>query len=315
MNRNRPRGYLAGLCLLGWACAAAAAQPACAFRQEALADPAVEAGTKDESRITLLAVDPPGDNKVRESSIVEVDVEYHVAGFQPQKHELSAQFFTLGSGTISISSMRERNYLESATGRVRLCVPLRSLYPNDAIRWPLTFEVLLHEMNRRSSNVLAKSATHTLYSSDTPAAALARQASLPSQEYQAALLEVFGFFETQDAIKDVCGARFADLAELAGKYAGWREPNAAFIDRVSKEQMELYRMLVPGNDRYAVVSHGRTREIVTGKYQDMPDFALRRQCDAFVQALGTVQLDPEARLADPLAVLRDPKQKNPTDAI
>ena len=56
---------------------------------------------KGKHRVTLLAVNPPEGSEVRADSILELDVEFHIANFEPEKFFLMPGFQTVGLDPMS----------------------------------------------------------------------------------------------------------------------------------------------------------------------------------------------------------------------
>jgi hypothetical protein len=222
----------------------------CTYRDEVIAESSPDASKAQKAghSITLLAVTPVEGTEVRADTLVEVDVEYHVADFVPEKFLLFVRFPTVTNSSKSVDDEARFRFLKAPSGRAHLCLPLKSLYrPGGAMRWPLTFRVSINEeIGKSRSHVVADTRVVHLNSVDVPEGALALQNRLPPQDVQQALIMVFSHLELQGAHKSVCPARFPDLADrLVKSYRAWESSDAAIIRQIQELKYETDRASMP----------------------------------------------------------------------
>lgn len=287
----RKTGYgaaaLAGFCLMA---ARAEDQPPskCTYREEAVTDvaTAADATRKDKHRVTLLAMSPVEGTEVRADSVLELDIEYHVAGFAAEKFILMAGFPTISLGMMIPGDKDDFHYLKSPSAKVHLCVPLKEVYEHGGVIWPLSFEVGIHEQYVGHTRVVAEAPKVKLNSVDVPAGALEAQNKMPPEDVQRALMMVFGHVERQGALNKVCPARFPDLqTKFTRTYRAWESRNATNIKQIQELQYELFAVSM-GSPTAAAMAFDAARNASAKYLSALKDPKLREQCDAAMESLS-----------------------------
>jgi hypothetical protein len=281
---------------------------ACKYREEPLAVPAAAAGApqKARNRVTLLVVSPAEGAEVRASSVLEVDVEYEIAGFAARRFFLMARFPTLSLGSMSPGDRSDQHFLQAASGRLHLCVPLAEVYENSGVAWPLSFEVsIFEELSSDGRSVLvADSRKVKLNSVDIPAGVQERQKMLP-EDVQRALMMVFGHIEEQGALNKVCPARLVDMqATFPKAYRAWESRNAATIRQIQEMQYGLYRDTV-SNPADAARSFDATRDAYIRYLKALKESALRARCAETLESLSDDTSDLAVATAVNLEVVQE----------
>jgi hypothetical protein len=279
--------YAAVMAVCGASPMARAAEPpatTCVYREEPAPAPGSSVDGK-KNRVTLLAVSPTEGAEVRAESMIEVDVEYHVANFVPDKFYLVVQFPTVSSSWTSPGT-GDWPKLQSPSGKVHLCVPLEEMYESRSIRWPLSFVVRLHEQFPEYSHLLADSRSVPLNSVDVPAGALKRQEEAMPEDVQRALMSLFDFVEQNGAMHKVCPERFADLqAGFIKTFRGWETRNAAHIRQIQEMQYAAYLENF-GNAAAAARAFDVTREASVRYLNELKAAELRKYCEEGMEALS-----------------------------
>jgi hypothetical protein len=260
----------------------------CSYRDEVIAESSPDASKaqKIEHTVTLLAVTPAEGTEVRADTLVEVDLEYHVADFVPGKFILFARFPTVTFSSRSVDDDVRTRYLKAPSGRAHLCLPLETLYrQGSGMRWPLTFQVSLNEeVGESRSHVRADSRVVHLNSVDVPEEALALQNKLPPKDVQLALMMVFSHVELQGAHHNVCPARFPNLAAgLVKKYRAWESRDGELIKQIQELTYESSRASIPDEASAARVFDS-TRASYVEYLKSLEEPMLREACeDAMVR--------------------------------
>jgi hypothetical protein len=267
-------------------------QPAakCAYREEALAEPAPAAGAavKDKHRVTLLGISPVEGAEVRADSVVELDVEYHVAGFAAEKFFLMVGFPTVSLGLMSPDDGGKDVFhlLKTPSGKVHLCVPLEEVYEHPGVRWPLSLQVSINEQFTGHSQIVTSSRKAQLNSVDVPAGALERQDKAPPEDVQRAVTMVFSHVELQGALNKVCPARFPAMqTKFVRTYRAWESRNAANIRQIQELQYDAISttMRTPAA---AAMAFDAARNASIKYLSELKDPELRRRCEAAMDSLG-----------------------------
>jgi hypothetical protein len=288
-------------------------QPAakCAYREEAVAASAPAAAVahattkKDKHLVTLLAVTPAEGAEVRATSVLELDVEYHIADFAPDKFFLMVGFPTNSLGLMSPGERDDFHILRSPSGKAHLCVPLQEVYEHRGVQWPLSFQVNINEQFTGHSEIVASSRKAQLNSVDVPAGALEMQNQAPPEDVQRALMMVFGYVETQGALNKVCPARFPDLqATFIKTYRAWETRNSANIKQVQAMQYDAFSstMQTPAS---AANAFDATREATVKYLSALEDSKLRPVCKSAIESLGDETGDLPTATAVNFEVVQD----------
>jgi hypothetical protein len=278
--------YVAAAALaLGMPLARATDAPAqaCQYREEPQDNPVADAEGKDKSRVTLIAVSPPEGSEVRADSILDVDVEFHVANFAPEKFFLMVGFQTV-TGTMSPGD--HVNRLKTPSGKVHLCVPLKEVYEHPGVRWPLSMQVSLNEQFPEYSQIQTQSRTAILNSVDVPASALEYQKAAPPEDVQQAIMMVFSHIEMQGALNKVCPARFPDMqTKFVKTYRAWESRNAANIKQIHELQFESFSTTMRSPTAAAMAFDG-ARAAQMRFLNGLKESDLRRQCEGVMESLS-----------------------------
>jgi hypothetical protein len=256
----------------------------CAYHEEPAPAPgaSVDVG---KHRVTLLAVSPKEGAEVRADSVIEIDVEYHVANFLPDKFYLVVQFPTVSLNWASPGT-GDWPKLQSPSGKVHLCVPLKEMYESRSVRWPLSLVVRLLEQFPEYSQLKTESRSVPLNSVDVPAGALKRQAEAMPEDVQRALMSLFGFVEQKGAMHKICSERFADLqAGFIKTFRAWETRNAVYIRQIQEMQYAAYLESF-GNAAVAAQVFDMNRAATVKFLNELKEPELRKHCEGGMEALS-----------------------------
>lgn len=273
--------------------------------------PLVENGTPAgarESWVTLKVIDPPNNQAVNADSVIGVEIEFRVADFEPGKHHLMVMFPSLVS-SMSPGGPDESHELRHAAGRVRLCVPLREVYENSRVRWPLQVYAVVQEQlpppaaGGRTYQQVVASASESLNSVDAPRATLRAQSATVNPEYRDAVGALSQTISQIEAAGQVCPG-VQDLAvEFQAAYGGWVSRNAPVVERVRRLQHDLYSRDMQ-KPEYVEQILKLTADAARARFTELPDAQLRAQCQYFSRAFSNPRSDLETAGAAQLAVIQ-----------
>ncbi len=265
-----------------WLLVIAAACPAagaCEYLESAPVSAVAAAPTK--SSISVLKVVPAAGSEVARDTVIEIDLEYRIAGFEVGSFFLNPQFETVRRGSSSDGALARQPALTRAHGVVHLCLPLAASWDAAQIAWPRSLRVLLNrEMGGGSSRGEAWTDNIQFPSSSAPAEVLAAQRLAPPVEVMSALERVQGSIDDFSARHEVCVQRFPEqAAKITAAYRAWEARN----DQTIVEINELYfKELMRGtgdSKRGAATILDYSRKARVDDLRRRPLEALQMQCD------------------------------------
>ena len=253
--------------------------PACEYAETPLAEPA-EAPKR--SRLVLLATAPAAGEEVSTRTTLGIDVEYHIAEFQPGSYELVVHFAEIAAGSTKIVSDDNvgGHLLTQPQGRARLCAPLAGLFREDDVRWPLQMHVSLHKRTgSRSSLLYAETQRVPFPSAQISNRALQRQSEAFSDEYFFSLDAILAFHDQQVATYKACVERLPDtVAILDAPFRAWTEAHGAMFAKMDALQMQVFGEITRGTTETAAGRMAEARKEFTNFLDRQPDVSLRRRC-------------------------------------
>jgi len=259
-----------------------------------------------KSKVDLQTVVPAEGGELTKSTVIEVDVEYQVAEFEPKTFRLFPMFVTEGFGSMSPLDAGKLPFLESAAGKVHLCVPLDRVYEHPTVEWPLSmFLMLLRERADGGGKSAAWSRKVKFKALDTPEEALARQAMALPVEYHDALNKVSVFFDNRQAGYKACIARFPAMQPaLTKSYRAWENRHREAIDLVNGALFDKIMKETRGREDIAAKFYDVRVEAMSQGYKNWPSTSLKQTCDGFLEDFSDNEDISDNAITDELVILR-----------
>ena len=253
--------------------------PGCEYAETPLAGPA---DAPKRSRLVLLATAPAAGEEVNSRTTVGIDVEYHIADFQPGGYELVVHFAEIAFGSTKIvnDGKPDGRLLTQPQGRAHLCAPLGGLFREDDVRWPLQMHVSLHKRTGARSSVLyAETQRVPFPSTQISNRALQRQKESFSDEYYFSLDAILAFHDQQVATYKACVDRLPDtVAILDAPFRAWTQGHGAMFAQMEALQMQVYDEITRGTTQTAAARMAEARREFTHFLDRLSDVSLRRRC-------------------------------------
>lgn len=261
-----------------------------------------------QSTVKLQLVEPANGAAVDADSVLVVDVDYRVAGFEPGRYGLMMTFPALVSSA-SPHGPEGRYELRQPAGRVRICVPLRPAYEATRLRWPLSLSVLLNKTLPAFSQSgpmfenVATSEVVPLNSVMPSGRTEALQASVVDPAYRDAVADLTDTIVRMHALEQVC-RRKPDLeVEFMAAFRGWAARNEPMIRQILSLQRDLYLRDMGEPELVARVMTIHSSAAVSALEQ-LSSEAQRGQCLRHTRAFHNPRSDLETAGAAQLAVIR-----------
>jgi len=270
---------------------------ACRYREEP------GSATKiDKTKVTILGTDPADGGDVRRESVVSVDVDFQIADFQAKTFRFMASFPTAGQGSMSPLEHEDAPYLESASGKAHVCVPLHELYDHPSVIWPLSMRMsILQETSESGGKMVGWSSSVKFDALDAPARAAA---ALP-EEYYDALRHTWEFFNGRLERYKACIARFpAKQPAYTRIYREWEGRHRAAIDFVTQLQYDDLKTRADGRDSMAMRMYDGMIGGMQKFYEAMPEAKLKQQCEFLMEDFADTEDISDSAVSDELATLR-----------
>lgn len=276
---NTLAAAIAGSLLLATTAWSREVAPACSYSEQPMEAPAP---APKRNQLQLLGSTPASGEAVHPTTVLGVDVEYHIVDFAPGRYELvlHAAGLALGSTSIIGDGGEGKHLLASAHGKAHLCAPLRPLFAADGLRWPLQLHVSLQKQSGPSSFTLyAQTARLQFPSPDLSKKMLEKLQATRSETWYMALDAVFDFRYRNEYTYSTCVERFPEtVATLQAPFKGWSERNAALFMRIDELQMQRFGEFVRGTNRTAEASMKGAREDFAEHMERQSDVTMRRLC-------------------------------------
>jgi hypothetical protein len=197
-------------------------------------------------------------------------------------------------------------FLQSAAGKLRLCVPLREVYEADDVSFPLRMRLSLYRAEGDGTSVAVTSIRSLQFQSpDVPARNLELQAARPPQEYYDALTKASGYLNGRAVLYKACIERFpARQPTLTPAYRAWEGRHMEQIEMVSLAQFGANLEHARGRaDIAAMVEDGQTKAM-REFHARMPVERLNLECDRIIEdAVAADDLTDDA-IADEIEIVR-----------
>jgi hypothetical protein len=288
-----------------------------AFAQAEACKYAVEpraSASPSSHRLSLVAMTPPEGADVRRDTILAVDVDFDIAGFEPKTYWLYAIFPMNTMGSAGADSMVPEG-LHVAAGRARLCIPLKDIYAHSMVRWPLTMQVTVHKLRGAGSEIVAYTAPIKLKAVEVPAEALERQAAAPDDEYYDSLKKVTEFFNSRLARYKICIERFPAMQpQMTPAYRAWETRHREQIDLVSRVQFDMFKVMAKGNAGIAASIEDDIRNAALEAYRKAPEAQFSQQCKIALEDFADTEDLSDLAISDEIELIRQQEKKTAEQA-
>lgn len=282
MNKNNI-GWFAALCIAGTAAAAGDAPGeaelrACGHGQERQ----IRGPGARESTLEVKSLVPEEETYVTPKTVVVAEIEYSIAGFEPGMFQLNAQFETIDKGMTTGGEFLEDPELQFAHGVIRFCYPLRGVWNQPTLKWPLALVFYLtHRNDDGSTKVLASSAVTHFNTATLPAVALNRPALTSDQVANREAVErLNNFFESTSIQVQLCIDTFpAMTSTLEPPLDAWRKRYASLKEKSDALYLDLQRARMPGVPGEGLLIYlDARRNAMTQAIRSAPEAITQRNC-------------------------------------
>jgi hypothetical protein len=262
-----------------------------------------------DSAVRLRLVEPANGGAVDADSVLVVEVDYRVARFEPGKFGLMMYFPALVSATAP-HGPEGRYELRQASGRVRLCVPLRPVYETARLRWPLSVSVTLNKAIPKSSPHFSAMFEHVAASEAVALNSVAPnrktetlQAAVVDPEYRDAVTALTGTIVQMNALEQMCRRQPELEVEFTAALRGWTARNEPLIRQILTIQRDLY---LRDMGRPEVVAEVMKLHLSAAEkaLDELPADLKRAECQRYTRAFSNPRSDLETSGAAQLAVIR-----------
>jgi hypothetical protein len=297
MNVFRP-GWtvLVGLSLAGIAASAPvdgeAALRACGHGQER----EIKGPRAGKPSITVASMSPAENSYVTDATMVIAELEYDIDRFEPDLYQVNIQFETIHEKNTTGGAFVEHPELQFAHGTLRLCYPLRDVWRDPTVRYPLG---MLFHLTRRnedgSTTPVASTPVARFNAAQLPATALNRAAPDANQvALRAAVDNMAPFLEIVPVHVEACAESFPDMkSSLFPLLADWRKRNAALQEKSDILYTDLIRQRQPGIPKDGVLIYLEAmRTAMRSALRESPEALSRRNCELMPGRLTGDDYDP-----------------------
>ena len=287
---------LVGLSLAGIAAAAPpegeAALRACGHGQER----EIEGPRASKPSMTLLSVRPAESSYVTDETVVTAELEYDIDRFEPGMYLVTAQFETVDPKLTTSGMFVDHPEVQFAHGVLRFCIPLRNLWTQPTVKWPLGVVFHLTRRNDDGSTAVVASTPVTRFNvAKLPATALNRAS--PNAEQAAmrdAIDKLVPFFEIVQVHVEACAETFPDMkSRLLPLLADWRKRHAGLQEKSDLLYADLMRYRMPGiSDDGVLQFREAMRTGMRNSLRETPQALSRRNCELMPGRLTGDDYDP-----------------------
>ena len=167
--------------------------------------------------LTLLSMRPAESSYVTDETVVTAELEYDIDRFEPGMYPVNVQFETVDPAFSISGVFVEHPEVQFAHGVLRFCYPLRNVWKQPTVKWPLgVFYNLTRRNDDGSARVVVSTAVTRFNVAKLPAAALNRAS--PTAEQAAmrdAVEKLDSFFEIVQVHVGACAETFPDMKSTA----------------------------------------------------------------------------------------------------
>jgi hypothetical protein len=252
--------------------------------------------------ITVTSLRPAEDSYVTDETMVTAELEYDIDRFEPDLYQVNIQFETIEVKNTTGGAFSEHPELQFAHGTVRICYPLRNVWRDPTVKYPLG---MLFHLTRRnedgSTTPVASTPVARFNVAKLPATALNRAAPNADQvAMRDAVDKMASFLEIVPVHVESCAEAFPDMKpRLLPLLADWRKHNAVLQEKSDTLYVDLIRQRYPGIPKDGVLVYlEATRTAMRNGLREAPEALSRRNCELMPGRLTGDDYDPAKAYPD-----------------
>jgi hypothetical protein len=246
--------------------------------------------------IKMTSLSPAENSYVTDATMLTAELEYDIDRFEPDMYQVNIQFETIEERNTTGGAFIEHPELQFARGTLRFCYPLRNVWQDPTVRFPLGMLFHLTRRNEDGSTTPVASTTVARFNvAKLPAAALNRAAPNADQvALRAAVDKMASFLEIVPVHVESCAEAFPDMkSRLLPLLADWRKRNAVLQEKSDTLYLDLIRQRYPGIPQDGVLIYiEATRTAMRNGLREAPEALSRRNCELMPGRLIGDDYDP-----------------------
>ncbi len=285
-----------GLSLAGMAMAdpsdGEAALRACGHGQET----EIQGPRARKPSIMLVSVRPEESSYVTPDTMVSAELEYDIDRFEPDMYLVGVQFETTDQKFSTSGAFIDFPEVQFAHGMLRLCYPLRTVWRQPTVKWPLGVLFNLTRRNEDGSMTQVAITPVTRFNvADLPATALNRASPNADQvAMRDAIDRLTAFLDIVQVHVTACTETFPDMKSvLEPLLADWHKRHAVLQEKSDILYADLFRQRVPGiPDDGLRFARESMRTGMRNTLHETPEALSRRNCELMPGRLTGDGYDP-----------------------
>jgi hypothetical protein len=259
--------------------------------------------------IAVTSMRPAEDSYVTDETMVTAELEYDIDRFEPDMYQVNIQFETINEKNTTGGAFVEHPELQFAHGALRICYPLRNVWRDPTVKYPLG---MLFHLTRRnedgSTTPVASTPVARFNVANLPAAALNRAAPNADQAaMRDATDKMASFLGIVPVHVESCAETFPDMkSSLLPLLADWRKRNAALQEKSDFLYVDLVRQRYPGIPQAGVLIYlDAMRTAMRNGLREAPEALSRRNCELMPGRLTGDTYDPAKAYPDAYELLNN----------
>ena len=199
--------------------------------------------------IKLISISPADSSYVSRDSTVVAELEYSIDRFEPGMYQLNAQFETSDPHVTTGGGLQEHPELQYAHGALRFCYPLRGIWSQPQVTFPLALKFNLTKRNEDgSTRVIAQSPITHFNVADLPVTALRRTAPTVDQlAMREAAQTMHSMLKAVELHVQMCAEAFPDMkSSLMPPLEAWQKQYSKLKEKSDALYLEAVRQRFPG---------------------------------------------------------------------
>jgi len=246
--------------------------------------------------LTILSVRPADSSYVADETVVTAELEYDIDKFEPGMYQVNVQFETVDPKFTMGGVFVDAPEVQFAHGVLRFCFPLRNLWKQPTVKWPLGMHFnLTHRNDDGSVEVVVSTPVTRFNVAKLPATALNRASPNADQAaMRDAIDKMISFFEIAQVHVEACAETFPDMkSSLVPLLADWRKRYAGLLEKSNILYTDLIRQRMPGVPADGILQWREAmRTGMRNSLRESPQALSRRNCELMPGRLTGDNYDP-----------------------